>query len=433
MKMGVFTSGIILGLTWLVIDGHVNERYKRVCYFPSWKQYKPGADKFSIDDLSDPSLCTHIVVAFAGLNSETFTIKPLESGADGLRGSWRNITRVKILYPNVNILLAIGGYNYGSLPFSKLVETDEGIKRFAENVVPYLRTNLFDGLDIDWEYPGQKGSPYTDRYRYTKLLKKLYDKFDEETTQTGSPRLLLSLAVSVDKYIVDEGYEVRDIARYVDFVNLMTYDMYGDWANVIGHHSALYGKPSDTPYMAVRNVNWVVSYWIKLGMPAEKLVVGIPFYGRSFAITNHTGSILGSAFTSAGIGGPFTSKNGLIGAFELCQILADPKYRIQWDYEALVPSAYSTSDWIGYDDQKSIRLKCDYVKSNNLGGVMVWDISLDDFSGAFCHQGKFPLLREIKRMLAPARKVNIVSQPVLTYRDYYRLWLNRFLGNVLRV
>ncbi|KAK6187154.1 hypothetical protein SNE40_005241 [Patella caerulea] len=322
----IIVSILLIGYTLFTVTYGQLDLYRRVCYFPSWKHARLGPTQFSPDNITDPTLCTHIVIAFAGVDPQSFNIKPLQYDEDGPTGLWRNMTNIKLRSPFTKILLAVGGWDFGVLPFSKLVETDTGIDSFAINAANFLRERNFDGLDIDWEYPGQFGSPAGDKYRFTLLLKVISQRFKQESVDRGLPRLLLSVAVPVEKEFVDQGFEIPKISRHVDFINLMSYDMYGPWGEVIGHHSALYGKPGDTPYMAPRNVNWVVNYWIDKGMPYDKIVVGVPFYGRTFATINQTTHEPGVSFKSGGIGGPYTQSNGLIGAFELCQVLNDYYY-----------------------------------------------------------------------------------------------------------
>ena len=123
-----------------------------------------------------------------------------------------------------------------------MVKTAATRKVFIDSSVKFLRKNGFDGFDLDWEYPAGRGnSPPGDKQRFTMLCDELLAAFEDEAAQSGKERMLLTAAVPAGYRTIDAGYEVEKIARSLDWINLMTYDLHGKWEKRTGHHTAMFG------------------------------------------------------------------------------------------------------------------------------------------------------------------------------------------------
>ena len=133
-----------------------------VCYWGTWANYRNGDGKFTPEDV-DASLCTNLIYSFAGLDAETSSIKSLDPWMDleddyGLAG-FKKATDLKYAHPGLKVTLAIGGWNEGSKKYSAMAADPEKRKKFVESVVQFLEKYNFDGLDLDWEYPGRMNQP----------------------------------------------------------------------------------------------------------------------------------------------------------------------------------------------------------------------------------------------------------------------------------
>ncbi|XP_056017877.1 chitotriosidase-1-like [Ostrea edulis] len=306
---------------------------------------------------------------------------------------------LRTVNPDLKILLAIGGWTHGTAPFTAVVDDPNDMAAFAANALTYLKTYQFDGLDLDWEYPGGNGSPPEDKQRFTSFVQKLRQVFDDDGVVNNRAPLLLTAAVAAGKSTIDNAYEIDLISRDLDFINLMSYDLHGSWEATTGHHSALFGRAGEVGTAAYMNVDYAVNYWINLGAPPEKLVLGIGLYGRSFTLASFSNTGVGASAVGAGSPGTYTGEAGLLAYYEVCYNLKYNGWTRQWHSEHKAPYAYHGTQWIGYDDGESINIKIDYIKTKGLGGGMVWSLDQDDFSNS-CGDGPYPLMNLLRSGLA---------------------------------
>nr|XP_019543590.2 chitinase-3-like protein 1 [Aedes albopictus] len=382
-----------------------------VCYYGTWAAYRNGNGKFSVSNI-DPSLCTHLIYAFVGINANG-TIRVLDPWLD-LEDNWglgtiRRFNDLKSSNPNLKTLVAVGGWNEGSQRFSTVAQNPILRKRFALDAARFCSYHGFDGLDVDWEYPAQRdGDPTIDRENFVTLLADLREEFSKRG-------LLLAAAVAAAESSASISYNIPEVVKYLDFINLMAYDLHGPWESRTGHNAPLYIGPHDNTTNKMQlNVNSSVNYWLSQGAPAWKIMLGVAFYGRSFTLRSNNEHGVGAPTSGPGQAGQYTYESGFLGYNEICEKLAADKWNQCWDADQKVPFAYGGSQWVGYDNVESLSLKCDFIDQHELGGVMLWSIETDDFHGR-CGE-KFTLLNTLNERLfgSPANTSTAPSVPPST-------------------
>jgi len=313
----------------------------------------------------DAKYLTRINYAFANIQGGRMVL-----GAPADAQNFAQLTALRNVNPRLTVLVSVGGWLW-STNFSDMALTAESRRAFEESVMEFLAQYDLDGLDIDWEYPGLPGAghPYRaeDKQNFTALLEELRARFDAEAKRTGR-RLYLTIAMGAGDDVLAHT-EMRKVERYVDTVNLMTYDYYEAGSDATtGHHAPLYADPAD-PKKA--SSDETVREYEKAGVPAGKILLGVPFYGRAWGdVPDNNHGLFQPGKTVAGVDAQYSA---------IVANMLGQGFTRYWDDAAKAPYLYSAEKhiFVSYEDPESLRLKCDYVRSRKLGGVMFWEYSGD--------------------------------------------------------
>jgi chitinase len=292
--------------------------------------------------------------------------------ADSLR-HLRQLEALKTKNPHLKVILSVGGW--GADNFSDAALTDASRRRFAASAIRFVTSYDLDGIDLDWEYPGQRGPGIKfrpeDKQNFTLLLKDIRERLDvasDEQHRTGGDRYTLSIASAAGRYF--DHTEMDRLHVYLDWINVMTYDFFGSHSQTTGHHTALYGGGSlhgkPLPSAAA-----FVEQHLAAGIPPEKIVVGIAFYGRGWTGVTADANGLHQPYAGWTVNYSYsTIERSLIG---------QQGFTRYWDRAAHAPYLWSPSlgVMISYEDPQSVREKARFVKRHRLGGVMYWEHSHD--------------------------------------------------------
>ncbi|MBO0935585.1 glycoside hydrolase family 18 protein [Fibrella sp. HMF5335] len=315
---------------------------------------------------------THINYAFA-VPTASGLLAPISANDSA---NLAKLTALRQVNKDLNILISIGGWG-GCKYFSDVALTDASRQRFADNAVAFLKKYQLDGLDIDWEYPAQIGAGNLfrpeDKQTFTLFLKALRDRLDQQGKQDNRPaarHYLLTAATGGDTAFVSHT-ELGKAQRYLDYVNIMTYDLYHGNDRVTGHHSPL-GQSKKGNQSRNSSISAVEGH-VQAGVPIGKIVLGLPFYGRGW--TNVTDKDNGLYQPQAA-----TGKHLFISHDELVDKYINKNgFTRYWDTDAQSPYLWNPTSrmFISYADPESLAARVAWVKAKGLAGVMFWEYKYD--------------------------------------------------------
>lgn len=326
--------------------------------------YVPGFRGDLNEMTIDAKKLTHINYAFVDVKDSMAWLTNIETDTI----NFRKLNYLKTENPDLKIIISIGGWSW-SENFSDAVLTESSRKKFATSGVAIVEKYNLDGIDIDWEYPGLKGEDNVfrpeDKQNFTLMFKAIRQELDNLATKTNKRYFLTTALPAFPKLF--QVTEMGKLSEYIDYVNIMAYDFYvsGDTA---GHHSNLFASEN---YEREDSGDKAYTLYRKEGVPAEKLVLGVPFYGRSWLMKTDDNRGINRQVDSTIRGGGYT--------FIKDSIMTRPGFKRYWDEKAKAPYLWNaeTRQLVTYDDEESIKYKCEYVRERKMGGIMFWQYASD--------------------------------------------------------
>jgi chitinase len=299
-------------------------------------------------------LYTHLCQAFLVADGEG----KVQAGRGGPN---RDLTG-KAHEAGVKVLVSLGGWGWDK-QFASIVSKPEAEDRYAKSVMAIVDDNDYDGIDLDWEYPDTE----QEVVGFERLTRRFRKELDAIGTRKGRPMFVTMAASSNQGTLKWLGKEF--LLETMDWINVMTYDFTGDWTNYAGHHSPLFAS-SKQPGGGRRSTETTMKYLLEeRGLPADRLAVGIPLYGRGFGVAAPYAPTKGA------------KKTGIPrGDYKNLQPLENhPGWTKQWDDETKNPWLISRDREVvvGYDDAQSVALKTEWAMKNGFRGVFFWQIAAD--------------------------------------------------------
>ena len=349
MTRQLLPLSLLLCLATLVSFGQRANNFTVTAYY--------SGDPEKVDSLAVDKL-THIIYSFCHLTGNKLTV---DNDRDAL--TIKKLVEAKKRNKSMKVLLSLGGWG-GCKTCSDVFSTAAARKEFSQSVLDLCKQYGTDGIDLDWEYPAVQGYPDhaykpEDKPNFTALVKELRN--------TLGSKYEITFAAGGFQEFLDDAVEWKEVMSIVDRVNLMTYDLVNGNSVVTGHHTALYSSPEQH-----ESTDNAVQYLIRLGIPANKLVIGAAFYGRMWEnVADAKNGLYQSGKFKRGV----NYKN-----FER-DLSTSKGFVSYWDDVVKAPYSYNPQQklFVTYDDKRSMDIKSKYVVDHKLNGIMFWELTHDTY------------------------------------------------------
>ncbi|MGM8362171.1 glycoside hydrolase family 18 protein [Flavobacterium sp. ARAG 55.4] len=353
----VLLVSIFVGCSAVKEQKNTPKDLKTIAYVAGYEDFDPAK--------VDATKLTHINYAFANIVDGNVQF---ELATD--KAKIESLMKLKKQNPKLKILYSIGGWVWSD-QFSNIAAYNDSRVKFAKSAVKLMKSYGFDGIDIDWEFPGQRAEDNvfrpSDKENFTLLLAELRTQLNAETKRDNQPYLLTIAAAADQEYI--NHTDLGKAHQYLDFINVMCYDFYNGWMYQTGHHANLF--PSEYEKFGGNSISQSITILLKTAVPANKLVLGIPFYGRKWT---------GVEPQNKGLYQSAHSGSEIIASWKIAEELKSGKFEKLYDDSAKASYLWNAQDkiFMSYETPKEIELKSKFIKSKGLGGAMFWEYSLDN-------------------------------------------------------
>ena len=378
--------------------------YVKVGYFTQWGIYGRNFQLSKVQNSGAAARLTHLNYAFGPVTADGVcasadpwadwqTPFSAELSVDGvgdvagqpIAGNLNQLAELKAKNPKLRVLISLGGWS-GSAYFSDAALTDASRKKLVSSCVdlwikgnlpglaPGVAANIFDGVDLDWEWPGSEGNAGNvirpaDKQNFTLLAAEFRAQLDRLGKTTRKHYDLTAFLPAAPAKIA-AGFEGK-IFKYLDFGTVQGYDYHGSWESRTNQQSSLYvpaGAP-DNPDFSADNA---VKAWLGVGAPRQQLVLGLPYYSQGW--TGVTGGGNGRFEPATGPAqGVFAA-----GTEDYKTVKNLPGFKVYRDWRAGNSWLFDGTTFWTYDDPAQLLQKTLYIRAKGLGGAMMWSLDGDD-------------------------------------------------------
>ncbi|TPX09628.1 uncharacterized protein E0L32_009229 [Thyridium curvatum] len=353
---------------------------RTIGYYEGWNWQRP-CGTMAPEDVP-LGYYTHINFAFSLIDPATYRLAPMDSNTGKL---YKRVSALKQRDPSLKVWLAVGGWAMNDPGptrdvFSHLAGSQSAQDEFLESLATFLSSNGFDGVDIDWEYPvaDDRGGVKADFSNYVSFLRNIRSRLNQMGVPMGLS-ITLRCFGHVEQpasYWYLQRFDIVEMEPYVDWFNIMTYDIHGVWDSTVKSiGSFAYAHTNLTEINSGLELLW------RNSINPGRVNLGLGFYGRSFTMADPSCLSAGCPFVK-GTGanaGECTGTPGVLSAAEINKIIKTKTVTTTKDTVAAVMIAtWDSNQWVSYDNADTLKTKVDFANSRCLGGTMIWAIDLDD-------------------------------------------------------
>jgi chitinase len=379
--------------------------YVKVGYFTQWGIYARNYQLSKVQSSGQASRLTHLNYAFGPVTAagvcasadpwaDWQTPFSADLSVDGvadvagqpISGNLNQLAELKKKNPQLKVLISLGGWT-GSAFFSDAALTDASRKKLVSSCVDlWLKGNLpdlaagvaagiFDGVDLDWEWPGSDGNVGNvirpaDKHNFTLLAAEFRTQLDQLGRKTHKHYDLTAFLPAAPAKI-DAGFEANKIFKYLDFGTVQGYDFHGSWELRTNQQSSIY-VPNGAPDNPDFSINNAINAWRTRGAPRDQLVLGLPYYGQGWTGTTGSGLFAPATGAAKGVFADGTED------YKVLKTLTSQGYTLHRDWKDGNSWISNGTTFWTFDDPAQILQKTSYIRSQGLGGAMMWSLDGDD-------------------------------------------------------
>ncbi|KAF9184841.1 hypothetical protein BGZ51_003106 [Haplosporangium sp. Z 767] len=383
MRLPTVLAGLTLGLPLMIVQaqrivGYYGKTAGGCLDYPS---FAPAALPYE--------LYTHLNFAFVMINADGV----METQNPEDLPLYKELNALKLKKPSLRTMVTVGGWDMDMAHYSKMVSTPANRQKFIKSAMAFVRQHEFDGIDFDWEYPSDKlrGGHDKDPEGLVMFLKEMRDAANAEVLKEGQERLILSIALPGGPFH-GQYFLIQELAQYVDWFNIMAYNLHGQWEDMVYCAAPLYDPAAQTKYNGY-SVHDALKSMASETVSPERFNLGLSFSGVTFTLENKQKTEPGSPAIGPGKQG--CQEKGAMAYFEVKKLVnnrqvADVKNQAFDQFNRLVTQEPKMDDtgkcmymvvnedqWIGYDTPETFDYKIEYLKKVGYGGISIWSMDSD--------------------------------------------------------